>query len=153
MKLAAWRLVRAELSERAFDGEGARLHGGRWNPPGLPAVYAAGSRALAALEVLVHLPRPLRSAAFTLHRIEFDDDAIDVLAPDELPGDWLQFPPPSSTQELGRRWLARAKRPVLRVPSVVLAEEENYLINPRHPAFAALPTRRERFFFFDPRLG
>ncbi len=153
MKLAAWRLVRAELSGHAFDGEGARLHGGRWNPPGSPVVYAASSRALAALEVLAHLPRPLRAAAFTLHRVEFDAAAVEEAAKDELPVDWMQFPPSRGPQEVGHAWLQRAAHPVLRVPSVLLPEEANYLLNPRHPAFSALRTGQERLFFFDPRLG
>lgn len=153
MRIAAWRLVRAELAACAFDGEGARLHGGRWNPPGLPAIYAAGGRALAALEVLAHLPRPLRTAAFTLHRIEFEAAELETVAPADLPGDWTQFPPPAGTQRLGRDWLLRAERAVLCVPSVLLPEESNYILNPRHPAFARLRPERERFFFFDPRLG
>jgi RES domain-containing protein len=153
VKIAAWRLVRAEISDRAFDGEGARLYGGRWNPPGMAAVYAAGTRSLAALEVLVHLPKPLRAAAFTLHRIEFEESAVETIPAGEVPGDWTLFPPPASTQNAGRAWLARAERPVLRVPSVVLPEESNYVLSPRHPGFAALAQFRERFFFFDPRLG
>lgn len=153
MKLAAWRLVRAEISDRAFDGEGARLYGGRWNPPGLPAVYAAGTRSLAALEVLVHLPKPLRTAAFALHRIEFDNAEMQTLAQESVPGDWTLFPPPASTQNCGRDWLQRAERAVLCVPSVLLAEERNYIFNPRHPDFPKLRLTRERFFFFDPRLG
>jgi RES domain-containing protein len=153
MSLAAWRLVRAEQADRAFDGEGARLYGGRWNPPGMPTVYAAGSRALAALEVLTHLPRALRTSAFVLHRIEFDEQAVEVLDPATLPADWSVYPPPSSSQNAGRTWLARAARPILRVPSVLIPEESNFLFNPRHPAFTALRPQRERFFFFDPRLG
>ena len=153
MRISAWRLVRAELAGRAFDGEGARLYGGRWNPPGLPAVYTAGNRSLAALEVLVHLPKPLRAAAFALHRIEFDEAEVETLAAEALPGDWNLFPPPTSTQNTGRDWLLRGERAVLAVPSVLLPEERIYVLNPRHPAFATLRPERERFFFFDPRLG
>ncbi len=153
MRRSAWRLVRAELANQAFDGEGARLYGGRWNPPGWPAVYTASSRALAALEVLVHLPKPLRVVAFALHRIEFDDSAVETLAAAALPRDWTQFPPPVGTQEAGRAWLGRSERPVLAVPSVLLPEETNYILNPRHPAFAQFRAEHERLFFFDPRLG
>lgn len=153
MKIAAWRLVRAEMSDHAFDGEGARLYGGRWNPPGLPAIYAAGTRSLAALEVLAHLPKALRSTAFALHRIEFDDAEVEAAGAEDIPGDWTQFPPPASTQNRGRDWLERAERAVLRVPSVLLPEEPNFILNPRHRSFARLRLERERFFFFDPRLG
>lgn len=153
MSLAAWRLVRAELAEHAFDGEGARLFGGRWNPPGLPVIYAASSRSLAALEVLAHLPRTLRTNAFVLYRVEFAEQAVETLDPAALPPDWSQFPPPTSSQGAGHDWLKRTATPVLRVPSVLLPEEANFLFNPRHPAFVRLLPIRERFFFFDPRLG
>ena len=153
MKRSAWRLVRAEWAGHAFDGEGARLYGGRWNPPGWSAIYTAGSRALAALEVLVHLPKPLRAAAFALHRIEFEEADVDTLAIAALPSDWTQFPPPAGTQEAGRAWLGRCERPVLAVPSVLLPEETNYIVNPRHPGFPKLRSEHERLFFFDPRLG
>ena len=153
MKRSAWRLVRAELGHQAFDGEGARRYGGRWNPPGWSAVYTASSRALAALEVLVHLPKPLRAVAFALHRIEFDESDVETLALAALPSDWTQFPPPTGTQKAGRAWLGRGERPVLAVPSVLLPEEINYILNPRHPAFPKLRAERERLFFFDPRLG
>ena len=52
----AWRIVSARFQAQAFDGEGARLHGGRWNNPGARVVYCAGSVSLATLEMLVHLP-------------------------------------------------------------------------------------------------
>lgn len=153
MSLAAWRLVRSELAERAFDGEGARLFGGRWNPPGQPAIYTAGSRALAALEVLTHLPRTLRTSAFVLYRVEFEEQAVEAVDPAALAPDWSAYPPPVSNQELGLAWLQRAGRLVLRVPSVLIPEESNFLFNPRHPLFGRLRPERERFFFFDPRLG
>ncbi|HQF39342.1 MAG TPA: RES family NAD+ phosphorylase [Opitutaceae bacterium] len=153
MRISAWRLVRAELATHAFEGEGARLYGGRWNPPGWSAVYAASNRALAVLEVLAHLPKPLRNAAFALHRVEFDETELETLGADTLPGDWTQFPPAAGTQEAGRRWLERGERAVLAVPSVLLPEERNFVFNPRHPAFAQLRPHRERLFFFDPRLG
>ena len=105
------------------------------------------------LEVLAHLPKPLRNAAFALHRVEFDETELETLGADTLPGDWTQFPPAAGTQEAGRRWLERGERAVLAVPSVLLPEERNFVFNPRHPAFAQLRPHRERLFFFDPRLG
>ena len=56
MRITAWRIVKAKHKKRAFDGEGARIAGGRWNKIGTPMVYTADSLALAALELIVHLP-------------------------------------------------------------------------------------------------
>lgn len=121
--------VRAEL----LDGEGARLYGGRWNRKGTPLVYAASHVSLAALEALVHsavLPRGLVLIAY---------DVPDVLAADawpiaSLPADWTDYPAPASTQDLGTRWAEGGSNVALKVPSVVVPLETNWLLNPRHPA-------------------
>ncbi len=64
--VTAWRIVKSRVSTAAFDGEGARLFGGRWNSPGVPAVYASESRALALLEVLVGLGDTTQLDAYVL---------------------------------------------------------------------------------------
>jgi RES domain-containing protein len=153
VSLSAWRLVRAERVGDAFSGEGARLHGGRWNAPGLPVVYCAGNRSLAALEVLVHLPRAMRGAEFVLFRVEFEERHVMRLPSEQLPERWWVTPPPPKVQALGDDWLRAGRAPVLRVPSVLVPEEPNYLFNPGHATFASFAPVRERAFRFDPRLG
>src|SRR5262245_29579658 len=70
--LTAWRIVKARHAANAFDGEGARLEGGRWNSPGTPTVYTSQSAALAALELLVHLGRGSILSAYTLIPCTFE---------------------------------------------------------------------------------
>lgn len=72
---------------------------------------------------------------------------------DSLPDDWRQLPAPPSTRELGSHWVAESRSAVLRVPSIVVDGEFNYLLNPRHPDFARLEIGELRLFSFDPRLS
>jgi RES domain-containing protein len=137
----------------AFSGEGARLYGGRWNSPGIPMVYTAGSRALAALEILVHLDSPRLLSRFVLCEVLLNGTLVRDLSADDIPMDWRFEPPPHSTQAVGDRWIKEAPSPVLHVPSVIIAEESNYLLNPHHPDFAQIRISKPRPFRFDPRLN
>jgi len=137
----------------AFTGEGARLYGGRWNPPGVAIVYTAGSRALAALELLVHLDSPQLLRSFVLCQVTFEDGLVLDLEPAGIPPDWRLDPPPRSAQEIGGRWAARSTSAVLRVPSAVLPEEHNYLLNPNHLDFNKIRIDAPVPFSFDPRLN
>ena len=146
----AWRIVAARWADAAFDGEGARRYGGRWNSPGRPAVYLAGSRALAALEMLVHLS-PGVAAKQSFVRFEVSLPKALVSEPEwEIDG----FEPyvGRETQLLGDHWLEETRSLALRVPSAVIPEEHNYLINPRHPDFAQLDIGPPERFALDPRL-
>jgi RES domain-containing protein len=126
-------MVKARHQDSAFTGEGARLHGGRWNSPGVPVVYASATRSLALLEVLagVGSMRPL--VHYVLIPVTFDDALIEVLSPGVLPADWRQSPPPTGTRGIGGGWVAGQTSAVLEVPSVLVPQEANYLINPVHP--------------------
>lgn len=153
MSGVAWRIVQSKWSARAFDGEGARRYGGRWNTPGTPLVYTSESRALAILEILVHLhvgsPIPL----FHLFKVEFELDWVLSLSADELPSDWASGVVGRAAQEVGNRWAKAAASPVFRVPSALVPEEFNYLLNPLHPDFARLQIEPAAPFALDPRLG
>jgi RES domain-containing protein len=150
--VSAWRIVQERHASQAFNGEGARLFGGRWNSPGVAVVYAAGSRALAALELLVHLDSPRILKTFVLCRVEFDEGLPRTLKPGEIPKNWRADPVPQSTQAAGDAWIKRAESAVLRVPSVIVPEEWNYLLNPNHPDFSKIQVGQPSPFDFDPRL-
>ncbi len=151
--IRSWRLVQADYTAHAFDGEGARLYGGRWNSPGQCAVYTAGSLALAALEVLVHLKSRVTLSRYIKSWIEFDETWVTTIAIEDLPLNWRQGRAPVQTQVRGDRWLEAGDTLALQVPSVVIPEEWNYVINPLHPKFAETVRGQPEPFQFDPRLS
>jgi len=147
-----WRLLKKKHQATAFDGEGARLAGGRWNLPGTRAVYLSDSLALAALEIFVHLQRAAVALAFVAFRVEIPDALVTTVAPVDLPKGWRAGPPPESTQRAGSRFLAAGTSPVLRLPSVLIPAEHNFLVSPAHPDFGRLRISKPAPFSFDPRM-
>lgn len=147
-----WRIVPAEFSSAAFDGEGARLFGGRWNSAGLPMVYATEHLSLAALEVRVHLERTSMKKRYQCIHFDFDEPLMMTLPLEALPDHWQQEPPPPSLQAVGDDWLASMSSVVLAVPSVIIPAEHNLLINPRHPDFKKIKIGGPEPFSFDFRL-
>ena len=149
--MKAFRLCRRPYT--ALDGEGARLYGGRWNPKGIPLVYASTSLALAAMEALVHFTSNILPANYVSIAIEIPKSIRVVRwTLRDLPAEWASNPPSARDQALGEAWVASGKSAVLVVPSAVLPDESNVLINPRHPDAASIRTKRPQPFTFDPRL-
>ena len=148
----AWRILKKRHEKRAFDGEGARLYGGRWNSPGIPAVYASESRALATLEVLAGLQMNSPLPGYVLIPAEFDEALVEVIELNEVPADWRQHPPAPSTQRLGDDWISRGESAVLQVPSALVPKESNFVLNPRHPDFSAIHVGEPELLSLDPRL-
>lgn len=147
--IEAWRIDRKSYRATAFTGEGARLYGGRWNSAGVPVIYTAEHKSLAMLEILVHL-RKVKD--YELYSVKFDESLVQELAIQNLPANWDVEPPTSDTQELGDSWVMSASSAVLSVPSVVVPEEQNYILNPRHPDFKHIRIEGPFPCFFDPRL-
>lgn len=147
----AWRISKARYAT-AFDGEGARLNGGRWNSVGIRVAYASESVALATLEVLVGLQDTAVLSSYSLTRIEFSLDLVEVLDRRALPTSWNRHPPSPETQRVGDLWVAQARSVVLKVPSAVVEAEHNYLFNPLHPQFATVLIHGSEPFQPDPRL-
>ena len=147
----AWRILKAKHAATAFSGEGAAMTGGRWNSRGVPVVYTSGSKALAALESLVHLNPPVlfRYVAF---RLKFDDTLVELFPAKALPADWQTEPPAASTKVIGDAWVREARSAVLALPSAIISGEANYLINPAHPRFRSISIGKAEPFAFDPRL-
>lgn len=148
--MRCYRIVRPIHAATALSGEGARLYGGRWNPPGLRCVYAAGSRALAILEMLVHLSPATRGLKYRLLEIEVPDP--DLAPARKPPQAWDAHPAGNESQNHGRIWLQQAVHTALLVPSVLVPEESNVLLNPAAPAFDRVKIIGEREFQLDLRL-
>jgi RES domain-containing protein len=150
--LTGWRIVPANQATSAFDGEGARLYGGRWNSVGIAVVYGSQHKSLGALEVRVHIDTTRKSKGYKCFAFQFDQNLMEVFPANSLPKDWQQEPPPPSLQQLGDAWVQSARSPILAVPSVIIPDELNYLLNPKHPDFAKIKIDNPTDFTFDPRL-
>lgn len=136
-----------------MDGEGARRAGGRWNNPGTAVVYTSSTLSLAALEYLVHIDIEDAPGDLIAMQIEAPDDVpIEKVAADGLPDFWRREPRHRACVEIGERWLAQGQMLALRVPSAVIPEEANWLINPAHSDAGRLRVMSARRFTFDPRL-
>lgn len=147
-----YRLTLAKYVDTAFSGEGSRRVGGRWTPAGYPAVYTASSIALTVLETLVHVD----SAIMPKHLVIRVDvpDAVDItsLTASDLPADWRETPAPAALQQIGRGWLDANETALLRIPSVVVPQENNVIINPLHADFQQFQIGEPDSFTIDGRL-
>jgi RES domain-containing protein len=137
-----------------FSGNGARLFGGRWNSEGMYALYTSSSRSLALLEALAHTPaKMLNAKGYILVTLLIPDDVVveEVLVKDLISG-WDAPEAKSFTKERGDRFLRRRAGLLLSVPSVLVPEEENYLLNPLHTDKNRIEKIHERRIYFDQRI-
>lgn len=149
--MSIWRLARAHFA--ALDGEGARRYGARWTSPGLPAVYAASHLSLAALEYLAHIDIEDVPGDLVALEIGVPEDADRlVLDTNALPARWFETPPPSGCRAIGDAWLSSGQALIFQVPSVLVPEEMNVLVNPGHPRAGEVRVLGSRPFGYDPRL-
>lgn len=134
-------------------GTGARQFGGRWNPPGTPVVYTSESRSLAVLEYLIHMPLEIAPLDLSMLRVEVPDGIRPhEVDPSSLPPDWEANPPPSALAAIGAEWVRSMGSLLLRVPSVIVEQECNILINPAHPDFRVVTPSPPEPFLLDRRL-
>jgi RES domain-containing protein len=135
--VTSWRVVRENYATRAFDGEGARVWGGRWHSVGHAVVYTAASTSLGLLEKLVHTEEGVLPFYVTIP-VTFDTDLVEIVKPQALPADWRSFPAPPELQQIGDSWVDSMRSCILQVPSVIVPHESNFILNPKHPEFASL---------------
>jgi RES domain-containing protein len=148
MKIRAWRVAKGKYGGEAFSGEGALKFGGRWNSIGTPLVYTSESLSLATLEILTGgISIPLLSKYVTIP-VDFEASLLESIGAANLPKEWRNYPPSIKTQKIGDNWVRESKSVVLKVPSVVIREEFNYLINPFHPDFKKISIGKPEVFSF-----
>ncbi len=151
--LTTYRICKTKYAAAMFDGEGARLYGGRWNSRGTRIIYTAGSLSLAALEMLVHFNNEEILLSYSFAAAEFDESLIlPVEEFGTLPENWSNSPPPLDIQRIGDQWAQSRTSVVLKVPTSVLPVEFNYLINIEHPEFSKVKLGEPQTFTFDERL-
>jgi len=151
--LTVWRMCAAARAKTALSGGGASRSGGRWNLPGTRVIYCSESRALAALEILVHVEDLEDLAAVDWRVIAIEVPWNLVERPSRYPESWRTYPYSAATQRFGSAWAQARRSAVLRVPSAVMPGEFNYVLNPQHPEFGQLTVDAPKAFRFDPRLG
>ncbi|RVU01926.1 RES domain-containing protein [Mucilaginibacter limnophilus] len=136
-----------------LSGKGAEIAGGRWNTKGIPVLYTASSRALAVIEVAVHVPLGIIPTNYAMASIQLPDDAsIHEIAIDALPPTWTKNPFIKETQQLGDSFIKAGKFLALKVPSASVAGDYNILLNPRHKDFREVQIVKTEAFEFDLRL-
>lgn len=144
--MIVWRLCKEEYED--LSGAGAFLYGGRWNSEGHNVVYTASSLSLACLEILAGLPQLRIPKGFVFLKIEVPQQ-IKV---EEYMGDHSQIKHIDYCRKIGDAWMREQKSAVLSVPSVIIPQEKNILINPHHPDAKKVKVLEKSKFEFDPRL-
>lgn len=149
------KLFRISTSEHINDitGMGARIYGGRWNHTGYPAVYTSGSRSLAALEFLVHVPMALAPENLSIVEINIQENIEwESINESQLPSNWRDYPAPEQLANIGTNWIKSKSSLLLDIPSAVVVKEVNTLINPLHPDIKFVDLINIEKFSFDSRL-
>jgi RES domain-containing protein len=150
--MIVFRLSKSKFAND-LSGKGAEKSGGRWNSRGIAMVYTSESRALCTTEIAVHTPLGNLPPDYCIVTIEIPESApLQVLNLNELPSDWNTIPHSHSTQEIGEEFITEEKFLVLKVPSVVVHGDFNYLLNPKHPQFNDVKIKSIDPFNFDKRL-
>jgi len=150
--MIVYRLSREKYASDLM-GTGVRINGGRWNSRGKSALYTAQNISLAKLEVTVHLNLDLIPDDYCLITIEFPNEAeIKTIKVDELSLDWDTNPLSNSTQVIGDNFLNENKYLAFKVPSSIVHQEYNFIINPNYPSFSKVKIIKIEHFTFEDRL-
>ena len=134
------RLYRIIKTKYAHDltGDGAKLSGGRWKHAGIPCIYLAASRALSLLEYAAHASMDTLPPTLSFTTLEVPDNSIRQLSVKELPAGWLKRPHCIASQDIGSAFLTKNDHLLLQLPSVIIEQEFNYLLNTMHPLISAV---------------
>jgi len=149
MECSSYRLLKGKHVKSAFNGDGARRYGGRWNSKGVPVVYTSESLALCCLEIFVHLPSYRLLNNYIYIKVVFDSDFVRNAQTAE---GWNTRPVSRISQAIGDQWAKEMQTPVLCVPSVIVPDGKNYLINFNHPDARKIKIGDPVSLTFDPRL-
>ena len=147
------KAIHSASGAEMMSGDGGLRASARWHTKGRPIVYAATSQALATLEIAVNLKRPGLIPAYCILEVDIPDNLIISLDAGMLPAGWnLKGGEPVIARSIGDRWLSSKVSAALQVPSAVVPEENNILINPEHPDFKKISFGDPLHFPFDSRI-
>ena len=147
-------LYRISSCKHAKDvsGTGAKLFGGRWNSIGVPLHYMAANRALAALEVLANKSTMSNDTKLCLTIFDVPDHSVQLLEAKNLPKNWRGYPSPRILKKMGDDFVKAEQFLLMRVPSAIIIDEYNFLMNVQHPLASQIQILEVRSFEFDERL-
>ena len=147
--MIVYRITTAEWSTKLS----ASGYQARWNSRGSFMIYTAQSRALACLENLVHRSGEGNNALYKVMLIDVPDTLpIETVDTKKLKKDWYSMTNYPYCQAMGDKWLQDAETVILKVPSVIIKEEFNYLLNPNHSDFKKIKLTGTEDFGFDERF-
>jgi RES domain-containing protein len=138
--------------QKDLEGIGAKLSGGRWNNKGLACIYSSESRALAVLEYAANIELDLIPRALNITTYEIPEMEFITFNEKDLPGDWRLMPSTQSTKDFGSIYLKDPEVLGIKVPSTVVPEEYNYLINPGSNKVSKITILDAKDFVFDVRV-
>ncbi|MDH5399886.1 MAG: RES family NAD+ phosphorylase [Cyclobacteriaceae bacterium] len=148
--MEVYRLCKEKYAEKP-DGEGAKRYGGRWNSKGTPMVYTSSTRSLAVLEVLTGLPHRQLPEGYVITTILLPHSPA-TLPEANIPLNWRQYPPPPILAKTGDLWISKMETLALSVPSVLIPQEQNILINPLFSDIKKIQITHIEPYIFDERL-
>ena len=147
--MLVYRITKAIYADRLVASGGAA----RWNSRGQFVIYTAATRALACLENVVHRSGEGLIDAFRVMNVDIPDTLIiERISLEMLPPDWRDFHQYDACQRIGGEWLRKGQSAILQVPSAIISNEWNYLLNPAHPDFSRIKLVGVEPFMFDPRI-
>lgn len=148
-----YRVLRKKYGRTPFDGEGAYRYGGRWSSPGIRLCYTSEHQSLALLEYFVHLDKEDPPTDLVLAVAEVPDDLTrQRVEVSQLPANWRDPAAPPELAGLGDEFAQRREHCLLLVPSALVPDEDNCLINPEHPVFKRIVVRELEPLSYDPRM-
>lgn len=148
------KVYRISWAKHAGDltGEGSKLFGGRWNHKGTPCIYTSESRSLALLEYTVNVNIDDIPRALCIVTFEIPVKGVNLISENKLPGNWKNFPASNDTKDFGSKILKSLKIPVIKIPSSIIPEEFNYLLNPLHHDKKLFKIVEIKDFIYDIRI-
>ncbi|HEX6983699.1 MAG TPA: RES family NAD+ phosphorylase [Balneolaceae bacterium] len=150
--MVAYRLAR-EKYINDLSGTGAKIHGGRWNQKGTSMLYTSEHCSLALLEFLVNISSTLLPRDIHLLKLSIPDDvSFNTVKRNDLPANWRHYPASENLAEIGSKWADSQNTVGLKVPSVLVPDEYNILLNPNHSSYEKIEIKSVSPFNLDSRF-
>ena len=144
--------IAKEAYIRDLSGIGAKTVGGRWNFKGVAVLYTSSSVSLSMLECLAHFPPAFAPKNMSMATINIPDDSVCEFKISDMPNNWQGVPSPRQLKEMAHQWIKAQEFLILKVPSIIVPNESNYIINPFHTAFSKVTLVEVSPFSFDTRV-